>query len=218
MYKEAFYKMAADDDNGSFLGGTVTGTLSTLGAGTAALFANKKFGLLNKLLAKFRGPVKDIVIKAPEVPAGLSFSLKGSPIKDTPLKVIKGLGDFGIPLSDASKPLAGVGLKDLKSTGFSNYLNSFDPHGIGFMDFLKNKGGIAGKAKEIAQQPIRTKGLDSILMRRFSDGQTFKFNPYKDDPDKAVKLLSIMGKKYKHNSDDYKYIKDLMSYINAARS
>lgn len=186
MYKEAFYKMAADDDNGSFLGGAVTGTLGTLGAGTAAILANKKFGLLSKLLAKF----------------------KGSTIKDTPLKaVIKG------------KPLQGVPLKNLegfKAHGFSDYLNSFDPRGIGFMDFLKDKGGITGKAKEIAQQPIRTKGLNSILMRRFSDGQTFKFNPYKDDPDKAVKLLGIMGKKYKHNSDDYKYIKNLMQNIETA--
>ena len=203
MYKEAFYKMAADDDNGSFLGGAVTGTLGTLGAGTAAILANKKFGLLAKLLSKFKGaPLKDIVIKAPEVPSGLSFSLKGSPIKDTPLKVIKGLGDFGIPLADASKPLTGIGLKDLKSTGFSNYLNSFDPHGIGFMDFLKNKGGIAGKAKEMGL-PGKS-NLNKVLYKKLSNGTTLKFDPSKDSSAKFLRYIDRMLPKVKRNSKDYK--------------
>lgn len=195
MYKEAFYKMAADNDNGSFLGGAVTGTLGTLGAGTAAILANKKFGLLSKLLSKFKGaPLKDIVIKAPAMPSGPTFSLKGSLIKDTPLKAaIKGVPLSGVPLKD---------LEGFKAPRFSDYLNSFDPRGIGFMDFLKSKGGITGKAKEMGL-PAKSK-LDKVLYKKLANGTTLKFDPAKDDASKFLNYIERMLPKVKRNSKDYK--------------
>lgn len=195
MYKEAFYKMAADEDNSSFLGGAVTGTLGTLGAGTAAILANKKFGLLSKLLSKFKGaPLKDIVIKAPAMPAGPTFSLKGSPIKDTPLKAaIKGVSLSGVPLKD---------LEGFKAPRFSDYLNSFDPRGIGFMDFLKSKGDILGKAKKMGL-PAKSK-LDKVLYKKLTNGTTLKFDPAKDDASKFLNYIERMLPKVKRNSKDYK--------------
>lgn len=172
MYKEAFYKMAADNDNGSFLGGAVTGTLGTLGAGTAAILANKKFGLLSKLLSKF----------------------KGAPLKDTPLKAtIKGVSLSGAPLKD---------LEGFKAPRFSDHLNSFDPRGIGFMDFLKSKGGITGKAKEMGL-PAKSK-LDKVLYKKLANGTTLKFDPAKDDASKFLNYIERMMPKVKRNSKDYK--------------
>ena len=54
MYKEAFYKMAADDDN-SLLKGLSIGAGSLAGLG-GLVFANKKFELLGKLVNKFKKP------------------------------------------------------------------------------------------------------------------------------------------------------------------
>lgn len=77
--------------------------------------------------------------------------------------------------------------------------------GLGGLDPLRNFAGTAPSSE----------ATKSILANRFSDGQTFKFNPYTDDPQNAVKLINIMRRRYKHSSEDYRRLMALRQMIQA---
>lgn len=81
----------------------------------------------------------------------------------------------------------------------------------------KNMLGFGGldPLRNFASTAPNSGATKSILANRFSDGQTFKFNPYTDDPQNAVKLINIMRRRYKHSSDDYRRLMALRQMIQA---
>ena len=83
--------------------------------------------------------------------------------------------------------------------------------GLGGLDPLRG----FTPAREMNAQTPAISAMKGILGNKFSDGQTFKFNPYIDDPNKAIKLINIMRGKYKHNSDDYRRLMALRQILQA---